>query len=221
DLVSYTQRHNAANGEGNRDGHEGNHSGNFGVEGETADPVVLERRRRVQRTLLATLLLAQGTPMLAAGSELGHTQRGNNNAYCQDNEISWLDWEHADGELRRFVVQLVRLRRTRHPLGSDWHAETPSGPDMTPALGWFGSDGTPLAGDAWHDCTERAFFLTIGSRDILLFNPGWSERLFSLPPGAWQVLLDSAEPQRQGERVSVAQHELGAHGLQWLTGVEE
>ena len=221
DLVSYTQRHNAANGEGNRDGHAGNHSGNFGVEGETADPVVLERRRRVQRTLLATLLLAQGTPMLAAGSELGHTQRGNNNAYCQDNEISWLDWEYADGELRQFVVHLVRLRRTRHPLGSDWHAETPAGPDMTPALGWFGSDGTPLAGDAWQDCTERTFFLTIGSRDILLFNPGGSRRSFALPPGVWQVLLDSAEPQRQGERVSVAQHELGAHGLQWLTGVEE
>ena len=96
DLVSYNQRHNLANGESNADGHGNNLSNNCGAEGPSTDPAVTALRARLQRVLLATTLLAQGTPMLCAGDELGHTQNGNNNPYCQDNEITWIDWEHAD-----------------------------------------------------------------------------------------------------------------------------
>src|SRR5215470_5705608 len=117
DLVSYAERHNEANGEDNNDGHPENHSANWGVEGPTDDPTILDTRARVQRALLATLLLAQGTPMLLGGDEFGRTQRGNNNAYCQDNEISWFDWRQAASDegrrLTAFVQRLVALRH-RH-----------------------------------------------------------------------------------------------------------
>src|SRR5690606_22958531 len=99
DLVSYNDKHNEANGEGNRDGESGNRSWNCGVEGPTRDAAVLELRARQQRNFLATLLLSQGIPMLSHGDELGRTQHGNNNAYCQDNELSWIDWR-LDAEQR-------------------------------------------------------------------------------------------------------------------------
>ena len=115
DLVSYDHKRNRENQEGNRDGESHNRSWNCGVEGPTEDPAVLECRERQRRNLLATLLLSQGVPMLLAGDELGRTQRGNNNAYCQDNEISWLDWAGADRELLEFSRRLVRFRQ-RHPV---------------------------------------------------------------------------------------------------------
>ena len=112
DLVSYDQKHNEANGEENRDGADDNHSWNCGVEGETDDPTIVALRDRQVRNLLATLLVSQGVPMLPAGDELGRTQRGNNNAYCQDNELSWLDWNLDDRRraLLGFTRRLVRLR---------------------------------------------------------------------------------------------------------------
>ena len=100
DVVSYIERHNEANGEDNRDGHGENYSANWGVEGPTDDPAIKETRARVQRAMLATVFFSQGTPMLLAGDEFGRTQRGNNNAYCQDNEISWLDWKQAETPTR-------------------------------------------------------------------------------------------------------------------------
>ncbi len=114
DLVSYDGKHNEANGEGNRDGTDDNRSWNCGAEGETNDPAVLALRARQQRNLLATLFLSQGVPMLAGGDELGRTQRGNNNAYCQDNELSWFDWERADQALLGFTAKLVAFYR-KHP----------------------------------------------------------------------------------------------------------
>ncbi|MEY4753270.1 MAG: glycogen debranching enzyme GlgX, partial [Pseudomonadota bacterium] len=111
DLDSYNQRHNEANGEHNRDGHHDNLSCNCGVEGPSSDPQVLQQRRRLSRALLATLLLGQGTPMLLAGDEIGHSQQGNNNAYCQDNELTWLDWAGADTDLQECVTLLLALRR--------------------------------------------------------------------------------------------------------------
>ena len=113
DLVSYNDKHNEANGEENRDGHSDNKSWNHGAEGPTDDPAIVELRERQTRYMLATLLLSQGTPMLLAGDEFGRTQQGNNNAYCQDNEISWVNWNHGErGEaLTRFVQRLTRLRR--------------------------------------------------------------------------------------------------------------
>ncbi len=216
DLVSHASRHNAANGEDNRDGHAQNHSANFGVEGDTEDTAIRERRRRVQRALLATLLLAQGTPMLAAGNELGHTQRGNNNAYCQDNEISWLEWERVDDGLLRFCRHLAQLRRDNHPLGSDWHAEGTTAGGLPAALAWFTPAGEPLAGAAWHDPHDRAFGLRIAADQLLLFNPAPIARHFVLPAGCWQVIVDSAEPQHAGRRSAVGGCEVAAHGLYLL-----
>jgi glycogen operon protein len=117
DLVSYNERHNEANGEDNRDGHSDNRSWNCGVEGPTDDPAVIELRARQMRNILATLLLSQGAPMLLAGDELARTQRGNNNAYCQDNETSWVDWTLAETNIAqvRFVQSLTALRR-RYPI---------------------------------------------------------------------------------------------------------
>jgi isoamylase len=114
DLVSYNEKYNDANGEGGRDGENHNRSWNCGTEGPTDDPAIHALRRRQQRNFLATLFLSQGVPMLLGGDELGRTQRGNNNAYCQDNELSWFDWEHADTELLEFTRRLAALRR-RHP----------------------------------------------------------------------------------------------------------
>src|SRR4029450_10551696 len=117
DLVSYNDKHNEANGEGNRDGESVNRSWNCGAEGETEEPGVLELRARQQRNFLATLLLSQGIPMLGHGDELGRTQRGNNNAYCQDNEVSWIDWELTEGqrELADFTRYVIGLRAA-HPV---------------------------------------------------------------------------------------------------------
>jgi isoamylase len=115
DLVAYDGKHNEANGEDNRDGSDDNRSWNSGAEGPTDDPAILEIRERRRRALITTLLVSQGVPMVRHGDELGHSQRGNNNAYCQDNELSWLDWEHADKKFLDFCAELVAFRR-RHPV---------------------------------------------------------------------------------------------------------
>jgi glycogen operon protein len=115
DVVSYNRKHNDANGEGNADGHSENISDNMGVEGPTTDPAILSTRARRRRNMMATLLLAQGTPMILAGDEIGHSQAGNNNAYCQDNDISWIDWESADGEFLAFTRKMIALRKA-HPI---------------------------------------------------------------------------------------------------------
>ncbi len=124
DTVSYAERHNEANGEDNNDGHGENYSANWGEEGTTTDPAILDTRQRVQRALLATLFLAQGTPMLLGGDEFGRTQDGNNNAYCQDNEISWIDWgllDRPEGRaLTAFVARIVALRHRHAVLRSPY-----------------------------------------------------------------------------------------------------
>src|SRR5690606_23819231 len=108
----YNRKHNHANGEHNRDGHNHNLSWNCGVEGPSDDPAIQLVRLRARKALLATLLLSQGTPMLLAGDELGHSQHGNNNAYCQDNDLTWLDWSRQDETLTDFIGELIALRRT-------------------------------------------------------------------------------------------------------------
>ena len=115
DLVSYDRKHNKANGEGNRDGSDDNRSWNCGAEGPTADSDVNALRARQSRAMLATLLLSFGMPLLLGGDEMGRTQRGNNNAYCEDNDISWLDWDAADMGLREYTARLTALRR-EHPV---------------------------------------------------------------------------------------------------------
>jgi isoamylase len=214
DLVSYDQKHNEANGENNRDGTNDNRSWNCGVEGPTDDPDVLTLRARQERAFLLTLLLSGGVPLMLGGDELGRTQRGNNNAYCQDNEITWFDWSAADDALIRFTTDLIALRR-RHPVfrrrrfltgtsAADLRWFTPSGADMTPqdwmdpaarsiALFIDGStdpdiapDGTPLIDD-----------------DFLVFVNSWWEPLTFSVPGSfalhpWDIVCDSFDPARTG-----------------------
>ncbi|MFK5080902.1 glycogen debranching protein, partial [Glaesserella parasuis] len=119
DLVSYNEKHNWANGEQNRDGHGHNISFNFGVEGETDNPIILKQRKQAKKALLTTLLLSGGTPMVLAGDELGHSQQGNNNSYCQDNEISWIDWDSADQELIDYTAKLIAIRKQIPLLSQD------------------------------------------------------------------------------------------------------
>lgn len=197
DLVSYERRHNEANGEGNRDGHTDNFSCHFGVEGETHRIEIQVARGRAQRALLASVLLAQGTPMLAAGSELGHTQHGNNNAYCQDSALSWLDWEQADETLLAYVRHLVKLRCERLPLRNAWYhglRAEPSAHDLE----WLVPEGGPLQGDAWHHSELRCLGALIHEPGrsaqalLLLINGEHSRRDFQLPRGRWGVLLDSS-----------------------------
>ncbi|WP_295311758.1 glycogen debranching protein GlgX [Roseobacter sp.] len=149
DITAYNRRHNEANKEKNQDGHNANHSDNCGVEGGTADEQILERRRRRQRNMIATLFLSQGTPMILAGDETGNSQGGNNNAYCQDNAISWIDWPAADDAMTTFFAELAAFRRA-HPAVRQprfLHAATRPG-DGLADVEWRGFDGGTLN---WRD----------------------------------------------------------------------
>ncbi len=207
DLVSYDSKHNEANGEDNRDGTDDNRSWNCGVEGPTDDPEVVALRARQSRAFLTTLLLSFGVPMLLGGDETGRTQAGNNNAYCQDNDITWFDWEHVDGDLFEFTRRLVALRRNhavfrrRRFLGSADAAE----------LQWFTPAGTPMTAEDWADTNARCIDdlprrveqpdrdengAPLIDDDFLVLVNGWWEPLsFTVPPAnrptAWHVELDS------------------------------
>ncbi len=167
DLVSYNVKHNLANGEDGRDGESHNRSWNCGVEGETDDPAVLALRDRQRRNLLTTLLLSQGVPMLLGGDELGHTQRGNNNCYCQDNELSWFDWSNVDHRLHDFVARLVAFRarhkgfrRRRFFQGRALHGEDVGD------LHWLRPGATTMTEQDWSNSTVRAMTMYLSGRDI-------------------------------------------------------
>jgi isoamylase len=169
DLVSYNEKHNEANGEENRDGHDHNLSWNCGVEGPTDDPAVLQLRERQKRNFLATLLLSQGVPMICGGDELGRTQQGNNNAYCQDNELSWYDWslDRADQALLRFTRQLIRLRR-RHPVlrrRQFFYGRRIHGSEVKD-LAWFRPDGKEMTEEDWNNPHTRCFGLRLAGDGI-------------------------------------------------------
>jgi glycogen operon protein len=168
DLVSYNDRHNEANGEDNRDGHSNNLSWNHGVEGPTGDPDIQALRQRQMRNLLATLLLAQGTPMLVAGDEFARTQSGNNNPYCQDNEISWIDWQAIDNgghALTAFVRHLTRLR-TSHPLlrRSRFLTGTVNPDHGVKDVTWLTPAGQEKTPDQWQDPMARCLGMLMGGR---------------------------------------------------------
>ncbi|MDM0027948.1 glycogen debranching protein GlgX [Variovorax saccharolyticus] len=195
DLLSYSERHNLANGEGNRDGSSHNLSRNCGVEGDTDDPAVLAERLRLRRVLLAVLLLSQGTPMLLAGDEIGHTQRGNNNAYCQDNETTWLDWDRADPAMTAYVARLLALRRDAAPLRSTrwWPAEAPQG---ATALRWLAPEGHAMRTEDWQRGDRQALAILFESPApepswLVLLNAGEADVEFTLPPGRWTQRLAS------------------------------
>ena len=215
DLVSYNAKHNDANGEANRDGTDDNRSWNCGAEGPTDDPDINALRARQQRNLLATLLVSHGVPMLCGGDELGRTQAGNNNAYCQDNTLSWHDWEDADHELLAFTRRLTRLR-TDHPVlhRRGWFQGRPiCGHDVADIV-WFDPAGGAMTTAEWeaHDGRALAVFLDGTQLDrcdaagqpivddslLLVFNADAGDIDFALPDvgGAtgWHVLLDTALP---------------------------
>ena len=193
DLASYAEKHNWANGERNTDGVNESHSRNWGAEGPTSDPAILTLRNRHRRNLIATLLLSQGVPMILAGDELGHSQNGNNNAYCQDNETSWIDWRSpdADGEtFLRFVQRVIGLRRS-HP---DFRRETFfSRNDIV----WLHPAGREMDDDDWHDPNLSSFGCTFGEQDRFawFFNASAEDLAFvpSLEPGVWECMVDSTD----------------------------
>jgi isoamylase len=150
DLVAYNEKHNEANGEDNRDGESHNRSWNCGAEGSTDDPAILALRRRQQRNFLATMFLSQGVPMLLGGDELGRSQGGNNNAYCQDGPISWFDWSDADAALLAFTTRLIAFRR-EHPVflrRRFFQGQPIHGSDLAD-IEWFTTDGIEMAEEDW------------------------------------------------------------------------
>jgi glycogen operon protein len=223
DLVSYNQKHNEANGENNADGEDHNRSWNCGAEGPSADPDVIACRMRQQRNFIATLLLSQGVPMLLGGDEVGRTQQGNNNAYCQDNEISWYDWERLDEDLLEFTQRLIALRRD-HPVfrRRRWFSGRPI--RGTADVGWFKHDGTEMNDSDWDAGFARSIGLFLNGEAIhtpdergqrvmddsflLLFNAHNESLAWTLPielRGRWQVAADSTVPREAwGETIERA-----------------
>lgn len=202
DLTAYEHKHNQANGEDNRDGHGHNLSANGGAEGPSDDPAVQHRRGLWRRALLATLLCAQGTPQLLAGDELGHSQQGNNNSYCQDNATTWLDWTGADADLSTFVAGLTALRR-QHPglRHARWFSGQPVTAGAPADIAWLRADGQPLHGDDWLHGPQGtlAALIAVGEngaapteRLLLVWHAGRSHACLALPPGPWSLRLDSA-----------------------------
>ncbi|MCE4555187.1 glycogen debranching protein GlgX [Roseateles cellulosilyticus] len=195
DLTSYSAKHNQANGEDNRDGRDGELCANFGVEGPTDDAAIAAARDRVRRAMLATLLLAQGTPMLCAGDEIGNSQGGNNNAYCQDNETTWLDWACADDRLTGLVAALLALRSQepllRHPR---WFAAGAG----EASIAWYAPSGHEMTPNDWHDAGQRAFGAQLreagaaAPRLMIVFNPDAEPLPCLLCNGPWQLVLDSS-----------------------------
>jgi glycogen operon protein len=215
DLVSYNSKHNEANGEDNRDGTDNNRSWNCGAEGPTDDPEVNKTRARQKRNLVATLLFSQGVPMFLAGDEIGHTQSGNNNAYCQDNEISWLDWdaEQVDQEMLEFVQKVMQIRKD-HPVfrrRNFFQGRKIRGADIKDIV-WLDPDGKEMTDEEWNQEFARCLGVTLAGqaledvdergqriRDdnfLLLMNAHHEEIPFTLmtPPSGmgWFVLLDTS-----------------------------
>jgi glycogen operon protein len=214
DLVSYHEKRNEANGEGNRDGEAHNRTWNCGVEGETDDPDVVRLRKRQQRNFLATLFLSQGVPMLSMGDEVGRTQRGNNNAYCQDGPISYVDWSSPDEKLRDFTAGLVDLRR-KHPVFARrrwFQGRSIRGSNLTD-IGWFKPDGDQMSDDDWNVAFARALGVFLNGEGIagtgprgerildssfyLLLNAGNDDVAFRLPATLgttkWRRVLQTDE----------------------------
>jgi isoamylase len=235
DLVSYNEKHNDANGEGNNDGESHNRSWNGGAEGPTDDPAVNALRARQQRNFLTTVLLSQGIPMLLGGDEIGRTQRGNNNAYCQDNELSWFDWEHADTELLAFTRRLIHLQ-AEHPVfrRRRWFKGRPVHGAGVGDIAWFRPDGQEMSDDDWQQGHARSFAVFLNGqalrelddegrpiRDdsfLLLFNAHHEPIPFVMPGDSfgtgWHVVVDTDPSVRQqksfgaGDAVDVADRAL-------------
>jgi glycogen operon protein len=223
DLVSYNEKHNEANGENNQDGESHNRSWNCGEEGDTDDPAIVALRGQQKRNLLATLFLSQGVPMLLAGDELGRTQRGNNNAYCQDNEISWVHWAEADENLLAFTRKLTELRKN-HPVfcRRRWFQGLPIKGTGVEDIAWFLPEGTEMTEENWsHDFAKSlAVFLNgkglrsrgpggeqiVDDSFYVIFNAYHGPIVYQLPPRKygreWTKILDTSNSRVEEEGVA-------------------
>jgi isoamylase len=214
DLVSYDVKHNEANGENNRDGSDDNRSWNCGVEGPTSDPDVLALRARQTRALLTTLLLSAGVPQILGGDELGRTQLGNNNAYCQDNPITWFDWHAGDKDLLDFTRSLIALRRQHPVFRRRRYLTGVSAADLR----WFTPSGSEMTTQDWNDQGARSLAVLLeGQLDpdraadgtllvdddfLVLFNAWWEPLTFTVPEdardGRWTTVCDTFDPSQGG-----------------------
>lgn len=214
DLVSYNEKHNETNGEDNQDGEDHNRSWNCGAEGPTDDPEINKLRDRQKRNFLTTLFLSQGIPMLLAGDEIGRTQQGNNNAYCQDNEISWLDWDQVDNALLEFTRKLIQFRK-EHPVfrRRRWFQGRPIHGSEVEDIAWFTPDGSEMSEDHWGEAHIKSLGVFLNGEGIrtpgpqgekvvddsfyLIFNAHHEPIEFDLPDEKWgkrwEKILDTAE----------------------------
>jgi len=233
DLVSYNEKHNHANGEDNHDGEDHNRSWNCGAEGPTDDPEILRQRSRQQRNFLTTLMLSQGVPMLLGGDEMGRTQQGNNNAYCQDNELTWFNWDLSaeNKELLAFTQELIAFRQ-QHPVfhRRNWfQGRAIHGSDVSD-LGWYHPDGSYLTEEQWlENQLTKAITVFLNGKELsapdprgkrlldnsflMFFNSNHEEMTFSLPqalqPWSWQAVIDTNQPRLlSGETVYTEEEEI-------------
>ncbi|WP_347313663.1 glycogen debranching protein GlgX [Defluviimonas sp. SAOS-178_SWC] len=232
DLVSYAHKHNTANGEDNRDGHNANYSDNFGVEGPSDDPKVIAQRDKRRRNLLGTLFLSQGTPMVLGGDEVGNSQSGNNNCYAQDNEIGWIDWRGASPEFLNFVSRLTELRRKFPVLAQRrfLHGKRRDEDDL-PDIEWRRADGAPPDDADWHDPDWKAFGLHLresaekavvrGEREVFIFFNAGSDITIRLPAGRWSRVLDTRAPSGGGSGVEQGMVALGEQSVAVFVTPEE
>lgn len=231
DLVTYEQRHNEANGENGDDGHPHNYSQNWGVEGETEDAEINATRSAIKRAMLVTLFASAGTPMLLAGDEMNRTQAGNNNAYCQDNAISWIDWERAVGEealqLRDFVARLIVLRRNHESLRpAYYHHGDVVLRDGIRDIAWFDQHGQAMTRDAWGESEartlilRRAAALPSGTVEVLLIllngDSAGHDFVLPAPALAWTVLIYSAEPRQPEGPLDIGHVHVAAYAVMLL-----
>lgn len=223
DLVSYNEKHNDANGEDNRDGEDHNRSWNCGIEGDTDDTEIIELRRRQVRNFMFTLFLSQGVPMLVAGDEIGRTQHGNNNAYCQDNEISWIDWANKDEELFEFTRKMIAIRKA-HPVfcRTRWFSGTPVKEGHADDIAWFLPDGTLMSDENWNKDYAKSLAVFINGHGIhsttyegapvvddsffIIFNAHHDALDFTLPDQKfgrrWKKIVDTAQIEDNGESIN-------------------
>lgn len=225
DVVSFNDKHNEANGEGNNDGHNNNLSWNCGAEGPTEDPDILGLRERMRRNLMATVLISQGTPMILMGDEVGRSQSGNNNAYCQDSEMNWIDWRNIadqDQAFADFVAGLIRLRLTnpllrqsRYSGRRGAHAE----------IKWLRPDSAEMSEEDWNNPEARALALYMkdtGYSLLFLFNAHFEPLQFAVPLGAsghWKVLIDTASQRAAGDRLDDEQISVDARSQMVLEAI--
>lgn len=234
DLVGYDHKHNEANLEDNRDGHSHNLSRNYGVEGPSDDPMIKDLRDRQKRNMLATLFLSQGVPMLQAGDEFGRTQNGNNNSYCQDNEVSWLDWQNVDHDLNAFVAKLIGLRRSYPQLRLHGFLTGEAGlkgceNDIT----WLSPEGIPMQNGDWELPYARCFGFHLAGLEgdgggsaqplLVLLNAHHDAIDFKMPPAtysqSWHCLLDTSGPEEPSKVWMADQNlSLAAHSLVVFVG---